>query len=54
VKLTKHYRMYAAVFEVDVSTTQSQPIESTLGTHRTTSAPRSPNPDVDEGEASAP
>ncbi|GKE25432.1 hypothetical protein Tco_1440816, partial [Tanacetum coccineum] len=39
--------------KVDVSTTQSQPIESTQGTHRRTSAPRSPNPDVDEGESSA-
>ncbi|GJU71175.1 hypothetical protein Tco_1262580 [Tanacetum coccineum] len=36
-----------------VPTTQSQPIESTQGTHRTTSAPRSPNPDVAEGESSA-
>nr|GEW77483.1 hypothetical protein [Tanacetum cinerariifolium] len=32
----------------------SQPIESTHGTHRTTNALRSPNPDVDEGESSAP
>ncbi|GJT75689.1 retrovirus-related pol polyprotein from transposon TNT 1-94 [Tanacetum coccineum] len=38
---------------VDVPTTQSQPIESTQGMHRTTSAPRSPNPDVDEGESTA-
>ncbi|GJX36690.1 hypothetical protein Tco_0248247 [Tanacetum coccineum] len=36
---------------VDVPTTQSQPIESTQGTHRTTSAPRSPNPNVDERES---
>ncbi|GKB90676.1 hypothetical protein Tco_0962948 [Tanacetum coccineum] len=53
MKLTKNYRMYAAVFGVDVPTTQSQPIESTQGMHRTTSAPRTPNPDVDEEESSA-
>ncbi|GKA51939.1 hypothetical protein Tco_0745135 [Tanacetum coccineum] len=53
MKLTKNYRMYAEVFRVDVPTTQSQPIESTPGTHRTTSTPRSPNPDVDERESSA-
>nr|GEW83613.1 hypothetical protein [Tanacetum cinerariifolium] len=35
MKLTDHSRMYALVFEVDVPTTQSQPIESTQGTHRT-------------------
>ncbi|GJZ89483.1 hypothetical protein Tco_0661265 [Tanacetum coccineum] len=40
MKLTEHYRMYAAMFGVDVPTTQSQPIESTQGMHRTTSAPR--------------
>ncbi|GKB83819.1 hypothetical protein Tco_0950714 [Tanacetum coccineum] len=51
MKLTKHYRMYAAVFRVDVPTTQSQSIESTQRTHRTTSSPRLPNPDVDEGES---
>ncbi|GKC75529.1 hypothetical protein Tco_1126303 [Tanacetum coccineum] len=45
MKLTENYRMYAA---------QSQPIESTQGTHRTTSAPRSPNPVVNEGDSSAP
>ncbi|GKA34385.1 hypothetical protein Tco_0720814 [Tanacetum coccineum] len=38
MKLTEHYRMYAAVFGVDVPTNQSQPIESTQGTHRTISA----------------
>ncbi|GKE31510.1 hypothetical protein Tco_1450832, partial [Tanacetum coccineum] len=43
-------RMYVAVFGVDVPTTQSQPIESTKGTYRTTSAPRTPNPAVAEGE----
>ncbi|GJY58360.1 hypothetical protein Tco_0458252 [Tanacetum coccineum] len=53
MKLTENYRMYAEVFGVDVSTTQSLPIESTQRTHRTTSAPRTPNPDVVEGESSA-
>ncbi|GJU76639.1 hypothetical protein Tco_1273709 [Tanacetum coccineum] len=38
MKLTDHYRMYAMVFRVDIPTTQSQPIESTQGTHRTLSA----------------
>ncbi|GJU57494.1 hypothetical protein Tco_1235260 [Tanacetum coccineum] len=50
MKLTDNYRMYATVFGVDVPTTQSQPIEFTQGT-RTTSTPRSPNPNVDEGES---
>ncbi|GKA83534.1 hypothetical protein Tco_0805129 [Tanacetum coccineum] len=54
MKLMEYYWMYATVFAVDIPTTQSQPIESTQGTHRTTRAPRSPNPDVDEGESSAP
>ncbi|GJZ91226.1 retrovirus-related pol polyprotein from transposon TNT 1-94 [Tanacetum coccineum] len=54
MKLTENYQMYVAVFGVDVPTTQLQPIESTQGTHRTTSTSRSPNPDVDEGESSAP
>ncbi|GJT34080.1 hypothetical protein Tco_0924499 [Tanacetum coccineum] len=52
--LTDHYQMYDAVFGVDVPTTQSQPIESTQGTHRIISTPRSPNPETDEGESSAP
>ncbi|GJS60339.1 hypothetical protein Tco_0655123 [Tanacetum coccineum] len=43
MKHTAHYQMYATVFQVDVSTTQSQPIESTQGTHRTPSAPMTPN-----------
>ncbi|GJX51613.1 retrovirus-related pol polyprotein from transposon TNT 1-94 [Tanacetum coccineum] len=38
----------------NVPTTQSQPIESTQGTHRTISSLRSPNPETDEGELSAP
>ncbi|GKB92209.1 hypothetical protein Tco_0964481 [Tanacetum coccineum] len=54
MKLTENYQLYAEVFGVDVPTTQSQPIESTQGTHRTTSAPMSPNPVVAEGESSAP
>ncbi|GKA64259.1 hypothetical protein Tco_0763865 [Tanacetum coccineum] len=40
MKLTKHYKMYAEVFGLDVPLTQSQPTESTQGTHRTLSAPR--------------
>ncbi|GJU51162.1 hypothetical protein Tco_1220717 [Tanacetum coccineum] len=54
MKLTENYRMYAKAFRVDVPTTQSQSIESTQRTHSKTSAPRSPNPDMDEGESSAP
>ncbi|GJV97020.1 retrovirus-related pol polyprotein from transposon TNT 1-94, partial [Tanacetum coccineum] len=40
MKLTKHYKMYAEVFGLDVPLTQSQRTESTQGTHRTPSAPR--------------
>nr|GEW77365.1 retrovirus-related Pol polyprotein from transposon TNT 1-94 [Tanacetum cinerariifolium]GEW79590.1 retrovirus-related Pol polyprotein from transposon TNT 1-94 [Tanacetum cinerariifolium] len=54
MKLTENYHMYVVVFKIDVPMTQSQPIESTQGTHTTTSAPKSPNPDVDKGESSAP
>ncbi|GJR70382.1 hypothetical protein Tco_0016447 [Tanacetum coccineum] len=43
MKLTDHYKMYAAIFWVDVPTTQSQPTQSTQGIHRTPSARRSPN-----------
>ncbi|GJU78675.1 retrovirus-related pol polyprotein from transposon TNT 1-94 [Tanacetum coccineum] len=39
MKLTEHYKMYAEVFGLDVPLTQSQPTESTQGTHRTPSAP---------------
>ncbi|GJR30059.1 hypothetical protein Tco_1106291 [Tanacetum coccineum] len=39
-KNTEHYRMYAEVFRLDVPLTQSQPTESTQGTHRKLSAPR--------------
>ncbi|GKB73204.1 hypothetical protein Tco_0934616 [Tanacetum coccineum] len=37
----------------DVPMTQSQPIESTQGTHRITSTPRIPNSEVIEGESSS-
>ncbi|GJV14603.1 hypothetical protein Tco_1359926 [Tanacetum coccineum] len=40
MKHTEHYWMYAEVFGIDVPLTQSQPTESTQGTHRTPSAPR--------------
>ncbi|GKC62746.1 hypothetical protein Tco_1095344, partial [Tanacetum coccineum] len=39
MKHTEHYRMYAEVFGLDVPLTQSQPTESTQGTHRTSSTP---------------
>ncbi|GKB07262.1 hypothetical protein Tco_0835546 [Tanacetum coccineum] len=42
------------VHRIDVPLTQSQPTESTQGTHRTPSAPRSPNPKMDTAESSAP
>ncbi|GJS88649.1 retrovirus-related pol polyprotein from transposon TNT 1-94 [Tanacetum coccineum] len=45
--------MYAKVFRIDVPLTQSQPTESTHGTHRTTSAPRSTNLDKKAAESSA-
>ncbi|GJY38696.1 hypothetical protein Tco_0425060 [Tanacetum coccineum] len=51
MKLTDHYKMHNAIFRVDVPTTQSQPIKSTQGTHRTPSPPRSPNPINTEGES---
>ncbi|GJZ03729.1 hypothetical protein Tco_0537004 [Tanacetum coccineum] len=54
MKQTEHYRMYTEVFGIDVPLTQSQPTESTHGTPRTTSAPRSPNPDKEVAESSAP
>ncbi|GKA37434.1 hypothetical protein Tco_0723999 [Tanacetum coccineum] len=50
MKLTEHYRMYAEVFRIDVPLTQSQPTESTQGTHRTPSSPRSLNPDKEVAE----
>ncbi|GJS88948.1 hypothetical protein Tco_0771584 [Tanacetum coccineum] len=51
MKLTEHYKMYAEVFGLDVPLTQSQPTESTQGTHRTPSAPRSPNPATEIAES---
>ncbi|GKB97372.1 hypothetical protein Tco_0983509 [Tanacetum coccineum] len=53
MKLTEHFRMYVEVFGLDVPMTQSQPTESTQGTLRTLSTPRTPNPEVDAGESSA-
>ncbi|GKF18472.1 hypothetical protein Tco_0063390, partial [Tanacetum coccineum] len=44
--------MYAEVFGLDVPLTQSQPIESTQGTHRTPSALRSPSPKTNIAESS--
>ncbi|GJT75643.1 hypothetical protein Tco_1042368 [Tanacetum coccineum] len=51
-------KMYAEVFGIDVPLTQSQPTESTQGTHRTPSAPRrstrltppAPVPNVDKAD----
>ncbi|GJQ94114.1 retrovirus-related pol polyprotein from transposon TNT 1-94 [Tanacetum coccineum] len=40
MKLIEHYNMYAEVFGLDVPLTQSQPTESTQGTHKTPSSPR--------------
>ncbi|GJR38773.1 retrovirus-related pol polyprotein from transposon TNT 1-94 [Tanacetum coccineum] len=54
MKHTEHYRMYAEVFRLDVPLTQLQPTESTQGTYRTPSAPRSPTPKTDTAESSAP
>ncbi|GJW11689.1 hypothetical protein Tco_1577516 [Tanacetum coccineum] len=54
MKQTEHYRMYTEVFGIDVPLTQSQPTKSTHRTPRTTSAPRSPNPDKEVAESSAP
>ncbi|GJS83870.1 hypothetical protein Tco_0750411 [Tanacetum coccineum] len=53
MKQTEHYRMYTEVFRIDVPLTQSQPTESTHGTHRKTSAPRSSNPDKEVADSSA-
>ncbi|GKD22538.1 hypothetical protein Tco_1224241 [Tanacetum coccineum] len=44
MKHTKNYKDCVAEFQIEVLMTQSQPIESTQGTHRTPSAPRPPNP----------
>ncbi|GKD37934.1 hypothetical protein Tco_1258141 [Tanacetum coccineum] len=53
MKQTEHYWMYAKVFGIDFPLTQSHPTESTHETHRTTSAPRSPNPDKEAAKSSA-
>nr|GEU71406.1 retrovirus-related Pol polyprotein from transposon TNT 1-94 [Tanacetum cinerariifolium] len=45
--------MYTEVFGIDVPLIQSQPTESTQGTHRTPSAPRSSTPKVDAADSSA-
>nr|GEU46074.1 hypothetical protein [Tanacetum cinerariifolium] len=47
MKQTEHYQMYAEVFGIDVPLIQSPPTESTQGTHRSPSAPRSPTLKVD-------
>nr|GEU72371.1 uncharacterized mitochondrial protein AtMg00810-like [Tanacetum cinerariifolium] len=54
IKLMENYQLYVEVFGIDVPMTQSQPNESTQGMHRTTSAPRTPNPVVAKGVSSAP
>ncbi|GKB40219.1 hypothetical protein Tco_0885161 [Tanacetum coccineum] len=54
MKHTEHYQMYAEVFGIDVPLTLSQPTESTQGTYRTPSTPRSPNPNKEAAESSAP
>nr|GEV44724.1 hypothetical protein [Tanacetum cinerariifolium] len=54
MKKTGHYRVYAEVFGIDVPLIKSPPTESTQGTHRTPSAPRSPTPKVDATESSVP
>ncbi|GKE22111.1 hypothetical protein Tco_1433623 [Tanacetum coccineum] len=54
MKLTEHYKMYAKVFGLDVPLTQSQPTESTQGTHRIPIAPRSPNPATETAKSSFP
>ncbi|GKB10390.1 hypothetical protein Tco_0844313 [Tanacetum coccineum] len=54
MKLTEHYKVYAEVFGLDVPLIQSQPTESTQATHRTLSAPRSPNPATETTESSVP
>nr|GEZ39450.1 hypothetical protein [Tanacetum cinerariifolium]GEZ53523.1 hypothetical protein [Tanacetum cinerariifolium] len=51
MKQTDHYRMYAEVFGIDVPLIQSPPTESTQGTHRTPSGPRSHTPKVDAVES---
>ncbi|GJV48772.1 hypothetical protein Tco_1438984 [Tanacetum coccineum] len=57
MKHTEHYRMYAELFGLDVPLNQSQLTESTQGTHRKPSAPRStrltppaPVPTIDKAD----
>nr|GEU87196.1 retrovirus-related Pol polyprotein from transposon TNT 1-94 [Tanacetum cinerariifolium] len=47
MKQTEHYRMYAEAFGINVPLIQLPPTESTQGTHRTPSPPRSRTPKVD-------
>ncbi|GJZ78116.1 reverse transcriptase domain-containing protein [Tanacetum coccineum] len=54
MKLMEHYKMYAEVFRLDVPMNQSQPTKFTQGTHKTLSAPRSPNPATETTESSVP
>ncbi|GKA03634.1 retrovirus-related pol polyprotein from transposon TNT 1-94 [Tanacetum coccineum] len=53
MKHTGHYKMYAEVFGLYIPLTQSQLTESTQGTYRTPSAPRSPTPKTDTAESGA-
>ncbi|GKC51237.1 hypothetical protein Tco_1073982 [Tanacetum coccineum] len=46
-------KLFTTYEGIDVPLTQSQPTESTHGTHRTTSAPRSTNLDKEAAESSA-
>ncbi|GJR45173.1 retrovirus-related pol polyprotein from transposon TNT 1-94 [Tanacetum coccineum] len=52
-KALPNERFEYLVHQIDVPTTQSQLIESTQGMHRTSSAPRIPNPEITKGESSA-
>ncbi|GJS80655.1 hypothetical protein Tco_0730536 [Tanacetum coccineum] len=54
MKLTRHYQLYVSLFRVEVPANQSQPIDSTQGTHRTLCAPWTPNLVITQGESSAP
>nr|GFC63983.1 hypothetical protein [Tanacetum cinerariifolium] len=51
MKQTRHYKLYATEFCLDVTITQSQPIESTQGAIRTPRAPRMPNLAEKQGES---
>ncbi|GKD63802.1 hypothetical protein Tco_1305910, partial [Tanacetum coccineum] len=52
MKLTRHYQLYISVFRVDALMTQSQPIKSTQGMHRTPNAPMPSNHVASQGESS--